>query len=134
MQVSGISCSIFLLKPYSKWCVIESLDVFLKLLAAGRNSIWLFSLLFQEFGLDLIFEFQIDVGMVQTYFFKQPYILYWSRQTAIAICRPKRKLPFADGNWIRQKRQCNFMAISRKNSKLHIFLSSFCKIHEKKFN
>ena len=74
-QVSGISCSFFLLKPYFKWCVIlESLDVFLKLLAAGRNSIWLFSLLFQEFGLDLIFEFQIDVGMVQTYFFKQPYI------------------------------------------------------------
>ena len=63
---------IFLLKPYFKWCVIlESLDVFLKLLAAGRNSIWLFSLLFQEFGLDFIFKFQIDVGMVQTYFFKQ---------------------------------------------------------------
>ena len=58
--------------------------------------------------------------MIEVEFF---YIkLYWTRQTAIAVCRIQYILPFADGNWRRQKRQCNFKVISRKMSQFYIFL------------
>ena len=42
--------------------------------------------------------------------------------------RGKRQLPFADGNWLRQKWQWNFMAISMNYSKFHIFFEEKRKL------